>query len=643
LVQWSYCGELTNGTGTSVALLWNTAVEARLNAWITAMALHLSESPFIDQVAGIVFNETALGHEYDSAGICQLRPRRVPPSPRGQHACGYDGGAQVDHDPLFRGGFVSMNGTSVKAGQKIGDWMLLHPRTGTGTPDVTPKTPKGTNHPCANSKYQSSIACAPAVQSPDYSTQVTDSFDQSFSYATSPVPDGLHASFLTFSYAVGAGPNAFTFADVSNNIATHPIPNTTRPWPVGPIASPPVANNDSAGTSEGTRMTIDVAANDTDPDGDLAPASANTTCPTCATPTSGSLVNNGNGSFDYTPNLTFNGSDGFVYEICDAQSACDTASVDITVVPVASPPVATDDSASTSEGTTVTIDVATNDTDPDGDLDPASANTTCPTCATPTNGTLVNNGNGSFDYAPNLTFSGSDGFVYEICDSASLCDTATVSLTVTAPSSDLIFADGFESTDLSAWTSSATDLGDLSVSGAAALVGSTGLQALIDDNTAIHVIDDEPTAESDYRARFYFDPNSVSMVSGDAHYIFTGYSGTSTEVVRAQFRFRKGNYELMAALRSDRSSWTNTSWLPLSDAPHTIELYWQAGTSAGANDGGLTLWLDGAQRANLTGVDNATRRIDRVRLGPVAGIDTGTRGTYYFDAFESRRQTYIGP
>ena len=48
-------------------------------------------------------------------------------------------------------------------------------------------------------------------------------------------------------------------------------------------------------------------------------------------------------------------------------------------------------------------------------------------------------------------------------------------------------------------------------------------------------------------------------------------------------------------------------------------------------------------KANLTGVSNYTRRIDRVRLGPVAGIDTGTRGRYYFDAFESRKLTYIGP
>jgi hypothetical protein len=35
--------------------------------------------------------------------------------------------------------------------------------------------------------------------------------------------------------------------------------------------------------------------------------------------------------------------------------------------------------------------------------------------------------------------------------------------------------------------------------------------------------------------------------------------------------------------------------------------------------------------------------LDRVRLGALASIDAGTSGTYYFDTFESRRQTYIGP
>ncbi|HZM25447.1 MAG TPA: S8 family peptidase [Anaerolineales bacterium] len=208
---------------------------------------------------------------------------------------------------------------------------------------------------------------------------------------------------------------------------------------------------------------------------------------------------------------------------------------------------------------------------------------------------------------------------------------------------DLIFADGFESGNLLSWTSSKTDSGDLSVSASAALIGSNGLRAVLDDNVVIYVIDDTPVTEPRYGARFYFDPNSIPMGSGDNHYIFYGYSGTSTVVMRVQFRFSSGSYQLRAALRNDASTWTNTTWFTVSDAPHPIEIDWRAATAAGANNGALTLWIDGTQRANLTGVDNDTRRIDRVRLGAVAGIDTRTRGTYYFDAFESRRQTPIGP
>jgi RHS repeat-associated protein len=68
-----------------------------------------------------------------------------------------------------------------------------------------------------------------------------------------------------------------------------------------------------------------------------------------------------------------------------------------------------------------------------------------------------------------------------------------------------------------------------------------------------------------------------------------------------------------------------------------------AATSSGTNDGYLTLWIDGTQQANLTGVDNDTWRVDRARLGALSGMDAGTSGTYYFDAFESRRSNYIGP
>jgi hypothetical protein len=59
-------------------------------------------------------------------------------------------------------------------------------------------------------------------------------------------------------------------------------------------------------------------------------------------------------------------------------------------------------------------------------------------------------------------------------------------------------------------------------------------------------------------------------------------------------------------------------------------------------NGGLTRWIDGVQQANLTGVNNSNRVVDMVRLGPVAGITTGTRGVEYFDAFVSHRTSYIG-
>nr|MDQ3004853.1 DNRLRE domain-containing protein [Chloroflexota bacterium] len=211
------------------------------------------------------------------------------------------------------------------------------------------------------------------------------------------------------------------------------------------------------------------------------------------------------------------------------------------------------------------------------------------------------------------------------------------------PGSDLIFADGFESGNLSAWTSSTTDSGDLSVSMTAAMKGTYGMQAVLDDTNTIYVTDDNPNAEPRYRARFYFDPNSITMASGDAHFIFKGFSGASTDVFQVEFRYSSGNYEIRARVLNDASAWTNSNWFIISDASHYIEVDWRAATSSGANDGYLTLWIDGTQQANLTGMDNDTWRVDRARLGALSGMDAGTNGTYYFDAFESRRSTYIGP
>jgi len=213
---------------------------------------------------------------------------------------------------------------------------------------------------------------------------------------------------------------------------------------------------------------------------------------------------------------------------------------------------------------------------------------------------------------------------------------------------DLIFADGFEGGNLNTWSARAIGGSDLQVNPAAALVGGQGMAAVINDNIAMYVTDQRPEAEARYRFRFYFDPNAIAMTSGDAHFIFYGYQGTNTVVLRIEFRRLNSSYQLRAAALNDppttgAATWRTTSFFTISDAPHFLEVDWQAATTPGANNGALNFWIDGGQRPGLTSIDNDTRRIDSVRLGTIAGIDVGTRGAYYFDAFESRRRSYIGP
>ena len=238
----------------------------------------------------------------------------------------------------------------------------------------------------------------------------------------------------TFDYTPDAG---FTGADsfVYEICDTDPLCDTaTASITVTPPNDPPMANDDPSSTTEDTPVIIDVTTNDSDPDGNLDPASANSSCANgssgCLGAANGSLSDNGDGTITYTPNADFNGTDSFVYEICDTYGLCDTATVTITVDAVADPPVANDDPASATEDTPVTIDVAANDSDPDGNLDPTTANTNCGACAEPVNGLLVNNVDGTFDYTPDPGFIGLDSFVYEICDTDATCDTASVNITV---------------------------------------------------------------------------------------------------------------------------------------------------------------------------------------------------------------------
>ena len=72
------------------------------------------------------------------------------------------------------------------------------------------------------------------------------------------------------------------------------------------------------------------------------------------------------------------------------------------------PPVADDDTATTSAGRAVNIPVLTGDTDPDGDA------LTVESVTTPGDGTATINANGTVRYTPDAGFVGTDTFDYTV-------------------------------------------------------------------------------------------------------------------------------------------------------------------------------------------------------------------------------------
>ena len=218
----------------------------------------------------------------------------------------------------------------------------------------------------------------------------------------------------------------------------------------------------------------------------------------------------------------------------------------------------------------------------------------------------------------------------------------TTSTTMQTGPADLVFADGFESGGLTAWTSAATNGGRLSVTAAAALGGARGLQAVLSNRSDSYVSDVTPANLATYHARFRFDPNSVSIASGKSHQLFTARnsSGNTTLVIEVR-KGTAGRYEVRAGSRLNSGSTAWTGWASFTDDRHTIEAGFAAATTAAGSNGSVTLWVDGTSAGTVTGLRNGSQRIDAVRLGPQT-IPTGVSGTEYLDDFVSTVSSIIG-
>jgi hypothetical protein len=214
---------------------------------------------------------------------------------------------------------------------------------------------------------------------------------------------------------------------------------------------------------------------------------------------------------------------------------------------------------------------------------------------------------------------------------------------------DVILSDGFETGDLSGWTSASTGGGDLFVTNGAAIgSGSYGLEAFVDDTEPLFVRDDSPVNESRYRARFYFSTDDFDPGEALAHRrvrLFVAFDETPSprRLMAIVLRRLNGQYAIRGRARLDDNSQADSPWVAVAAGPtYMVELDWQRASGPTANDARFEMRLNEGPPVVLSGLDASTGSVDYVRLGP-QGVKAGASGTLRFDRFGSRRSSYIGP
>jgi VCBS repeat-containing protein len=189
--------------------------------------------------------------------------------------------------------------------------------------------------------------------------------------------------------------------------------------------SPPVVVNDQFGiemNTTGGAAAPGVLRNATYLAGDVLSVTLENTT------TNGVLALHTDGSFEYTPNNGFVGSDTFTYVASSTTSTSGVAVVTLVVhgsylTPLANPTnyfMAHDQTLSV--GAPGLLNLAS-----DPDLDPLTA----AVVTAPVNGTLTLMPDGSFNYEPTNGFTGTDSFTWEAQDGTTNSTPATVTITVT--------------------------------------------------------------------------------------------------------------------------------------------------------------------------------------------------------------------
>lgn len=190
--------------------------------------------------------------------------------------------------------------------------------------------------------------------------------DARFTLSVPPTEDGTvapSADGLTLRYTppkgfIGTQTVSYSISDGRGGVASALAVITVSPLPIPPVA---VADAFTLMT-DAAAVQLDVLANDLDGAGGgltLVSVASVVTVP----PNNGGTVSVVNNRAQYQPRPGFNGVETLLYTLRDANGATTSATVVITVLPVAAPPIAVLDAATIALNTSVDLDVLANDVD----------------------------------------------------------------------------------------------------------------------------------------------------------------------------------------------------------------------------------------------------------------------------------------
>ncbi len=199
-----------------------------------------------------------------------------------------------------------------------------------------------------------------------------------------------------------------------------------------------------------------------------------------------------------------------------------------------------------------------------------------------------------------------------------------------------LFKDGFESGDMTAWSSFNTGSGNMTVGAGCALDGTYGLCLPSTNNKRKQMIDLVPNDEKFYYGQFLLDPNSVD-ISGDSDRIriMQGRNDATFPFI-VLLRDVGSSYTVRLRVANDDGSYSDTAFYAITDALHTIGVEWMADISNGASNGYGALYIDGVLMETVLLVDNDTLRVDKILLGITSRMDGMVfTGTMWMDRFYS--------